>query len=331
MAIRVVQFGLGPIGQACVKVLLQKPGVELVGAIDIDPAKVGHDLGEVCGLRRSTGLLVRGDAEAALAAWRPHVVVHTTSSFLHRVEEQLAAIVRAGSHVVSSTEELFYPYERDPEFCRRIDALAQQHGVAVVATGVNPGFAMDILPLTLTAACTQVQALRMTRVADASKRRLPFQQKIGTGLTPAQFRAKVRAGGFGHIGLRESALTVLRCLGWQADKFIESIKPMLATRRVTTPYLTVTKGQVTGIHQTLKCRQGSKALLVFDWKMYVGAPESYDRVEIKGDPPLTMNIAGGIFGDTGTIGALVNTIPKVLQAAPGLRSAVDLPVPHAFL
>ncbi len=331
MAIRVVQFGLGPIGQACVKVLLQKPGVELAGAIDIDPAKVGRDLGEVCGLGRRTGLIVRGDAEAALAAWRPRVVVHTTSSFLNRVEDQLAAIVRAGSCVVSSTEELFHPYERDPEFCRRIDALAQQHGVAVVATGVNPGFAMDILPLTLTAVCTQVRALRITRVADASKRRLPFQQKIGAGLTPAQFRAKVRAGGFGHIGLRESALTVLRCLGWQADKFIESIKPMLATRRVTTPYLTVRKGQVTGIHQTLKCRQGTKTLLLFDWKMYVGAPESYDRVEIKGDPPLTMNIAGGIFGDTGTIGALVNTIPKIMQAAPGLRSAVDLPVPHAFL
>lgn len=331
MAIRVVQFGLGPIGQACVKVLLQKPGVELAGAIDIDPAKVGRDLGEVCGLRRSTGLIVRGDAEAALAAWRPQVVVHTTSSFLHRVEDQLAAIVRAGSHVVSSSEELFYPYERDPEFCRRIEALAQQHGVAVVATGVNPGFAMDILPLTLTGVCTDVKALRITRVADASKRRLPFQQKIGAGLTPAQFRAKVRAGGFGHIGLRESALTVLRRLGWQADRFIESIKPMLATRRVTTPYLTVKQGQVTGIHQTLKCRQGAKTLLVFDWKMYVGAPESYDRVEIKGDPPLIMNIDGGIFGDTGTIGALVNTIPRVLQAAPGLRSAVDLPVPHAFL
>jgi len=331
MAIRVVQFGLGPIGQACVKVLLQKPGVELAGAIDIDPAKVGRDLGEVCGLRRTTGLVVRGDAEAALAAWRPQVVVHTTSSFLNRIEDQLVTLVRAGSHVVSSAEELFYPFERDPEFCRCIDALAQQHGVAVVATGVNPGFAMDILPLTLTAVCTQVKAIRITRVADASKRRLPFQQKIGAGLTPAQFRAKVRAGGFGHIGLRESALAILRCLGWQADKFIESIKPMLATRRVTTPYLTVSKGQVTGIHQTLKCRQGTKVLLVFDWKMYVGAPESYDRVEIKGEPPLTMNIAGGIFGDTGTIGALVNTIPHVMHAAPGLRTTIELPVPHAFL
>ncbi|MDZ7266905.1 MAG: dihydrodipicolinate reductase [candidate division KSB1 bacterium] len=331
MAIRVVQFGLGPIGQACVKVLLQKAGVEVAGAIDIDPAKVGRDLGEVCGLRRTTGLVVRGDAAAALAEWRPQVVVHTTSSFLNRIDEQLATIVRAGSHVVSSSEELFYPYERDPEFCRRLDALAQQHGVAVVATGVNPGFAMDILPLTLTGVCTAVRAIRITRVADASKRRLPFQQKIGAGLTPAQFRAKVRAGGFGHIGLRESALTILRRLGWQADQFIESLKPVRATRRITTPYLTVAKGQVTGIHQMLKCRQAGKDLLVFDWKMYVGAPESFDRVEIKGEPPLTMNIAGGIFGDTGTIGALVNTIPKVLQAAPGLRTTVELPVPHAFL
>ncbi len=331
MAIRVAQFGMGPIGQACVKVLLQKSGAELVGAIDIDPAKAGRDVGEVCGLQKNLGVLVRSDAAAALAEWRPQVVVHTTSSFLSRVEEQLAIIIRAGAHTVSSTEELFYPFERDPAFCARIDDLARQHNVAVVATGVNPGFAMDILPLTLTSVCTSVKAIKITRVADASKRRLPFQQKIGAGLTRAQFRAKVAAGGFGHIGLQESAHTILRRLGWQVDKFAESLKPVLATKRVKTPYLTVEKGQVTGIHQTLKCKQGAKDLLVFDWQMSVGQKETFDRVEISGDPPLYMNIAGGIFGDTGTIGALVNTIPRILQAAPGLRTVADLPVPYAFL
>jgi len=175
--IRVVQFGLGPIGQACIEVLLQKPSLELVGGIDIDPQKVGRDIGEICGLNKSLGIAVRGDVAAALADWRPQVVVHTTLSFLDRVEEQLATIIRAGAHVVSSTEELFYPFQRNPEFCQRIDTLAKQHGVAVVSTGINPGFAMDILPLCLTGVCTEVNKIILTRVVDTSQRRLTLQEK----------------------------------------------------------------------------------------------------------------------------------------------------------
>ncbi len=330
MKIRVAQFGLGPIGQACVKALLQKPAVELVGGIDIDPAKSGRDLGMVCGLEKSLGVYVRADAEAALAEWRPQVVMHTTSSFLERVEDQLATIIRGGASIVSSTEELFFPFERNPEFCNRIDQLGRQHNVAVVATGVNPGFTMDVLPLCLTGVCTNVKSIKIFRYADASTRRLPFQQKIGAGISRAEFKKKVASGTFGHIGLRESAFTIAKALQWEISAFKETISPVIATKRVKTPFLMVAKGQVAGIHQTLKCRIGAKDALVFDWMMYVGAKETVDGVDIAGDPPISMRIPGGVFGDTGTIGALVNAIPKILHAKPGLRTVVDLPVPYAF-
>ena len=149
--IRVVQFGLGPIGQACVRALLRKPGIQLVGGIDVDPQKIGQDLGVACGLEGGLGIAVRGDAEAALAELQPQVVLLTTVSFLDRVEGQLETLIRSGAQVVSSTEELFYPFHRDPAFCQRMDELAKAHGVAVVSTGVNPGFCMDVLPLCLTA------------------------------------------------------------------------------------------------------------------------------------------------------------------------------------
>lgn len=331
MKIRVVQFGLGPIGQACVKVLMQKPAVELVGAIDIDPMKSGRDIGEVCGLKNPVGATVRSEAAAALAEWRPQVVVHTTSSFLDKIEDQLAQIIRSGCHIVSSSEELFFPVERDPEFCNRIDALAKQHNVAVVATGVNPGFTMDVLPLCLSGVCTNVKAIKISRIGDASNRRLPFQQKIGAGMTRAEFRKRLAAGGFGHIGLRESAQIVANTLGWKIESYKGTLQPVIAMRRVKTKYLTVEEGQVAGIHQALRCKIAGKDALVFDWKMFVGAKETYDGVEISGDPPINMRIHGGVFGDTGTIGALVNTVPKVLNAAPGLRTMTDLPVPYVFL
>jgi 4-hydroxy-tetrahydrodipicolinate reductase len=331
MAIRVVQVGLGPIGQACVKVLVQKPGVELVGGVDIDPDKVGRDLGEVCGLDRPLGLTVRSDLEAALAEWCPQVALHTTLSFLDRVGDQLATLIRAGVHVVSSTEELFYPFERDAAFCAEIDALAERYGVAVVGTGVNPGFAMDVLPLCLTGVCVHVESIQVTRLVDASLRRRPLQLKIGAGLSRAEFEHKVATGHFGHIGLRESALTVMTALGWPVGGIDERIEPVLAQEEVRTEWLTVAPGQVAGLRQVLRARSGDQERLTLDLSMYVGARAPHDSVEIAGDPPLSMRIEGGIFGDTATIGALVNAIPPILDARPGLRTLLELPLPRAFL
>lgn len=329
--IRVAQFGLGPIGQACVRAFVEKPAIELVGGIDTDPNKVGKDLGEVSGVKNGLGVVVRGDAEAALAEWRPQVVVHTTLSFLDRVEDQLRAIIRAGAHVVSSTEELFYPYPRDPSFCERIDGLAREHGVAVVATGVNPGFSMDILPLCLTGVCTDVKKIVATRVVDAGKRRLPLQNKVGAGITRKEFRDRLASGTFGHIGLRESALAVMDAMGWPANEIKERISAVIARKRVRTPFRTVEAGRVAGLRQIMRVKSAGKERLVLELQMYVGAKKPHDSVEITGSPPLSMRIESGIFGDTATIGALVNTIPKIMNARPGLRTMVELPVPYAFL
>ena len=328
--IRVAQFGLGPIGQASVKVLLQKPGLELVGGIDVDPQKVGKDIGEVCGLDQDLGMAVRGDGAAALAEWRPQVVVHTTFSFLDRIEDQLATIIRARAHVVSSSEELFYPFQRDPEFCQRIDTLAKQHGVAVIGTGVNPGFSMDILPLCLTGVCTEVNKIIATRVVDTGQRRLPLQKKTGAGLSRQEFEERLAAGRFGHIGLRESALAVMDTLGWPVDEIEESIQPVIAETEMTTAFLTVEPQQVAGLRQIMRVKSDGQERLVLDLQISVGAKEPHDRVEIIGDPPFSMRIEGGIFGDTATIAALVNTIPKIINAPPGLRTMMELPVPYAF-
>ena len=329
--IRVVQFGLGPIGQACAQALLQKPAFELVGGIDADPQKIGKDLGEVCGLKKRLGLAVRGDAEAALAEWRPQVAVHTTLSFLNKIEDQLTTLISAGVHVVSSTEELFYPFVRDPEFCQRIDALAKQFDVAIVGTGVNPGFAMDVLPLCLTGVCTDVKKIVVSRVVDAGRRRLPLQKKVGAGLTLREFRARVASGSFGHIGLRESALAVMQTMGWPADEIKESIRPVVVKRRIRTRSYTIASGQVAGLHQTLRVKSAGTERLVLDLQMYVGAKHPSDRVEIIGNPPLSMCVENGIFGDTATVGMLVNTVPKILNTQPGLRTVMELPVPSAFL
>ncbi len=328
--LRVVQFGLGPIGQAAARLVLEKPGMELVGAIDIAEPLVGKDVGELLGLP-PCGVVVNPDAVATLASAQPDVVIHTTSSFLNRVEDQLTTCIEAGAHVVSSTEELFYPYYRDPEFCRRIDRAAKEKGVVVVGTGVNPGFSMDVLPLTLTGICTHVRHVRALRIVDASLRRGPLQRKIGAGLEKAEFEKLVAENRLGHIGLLESLLAVADGLGWKPDTIDEKVEPVLAETPIETKFVSVQPGRVAGIRHTCVASLQQKPIIELELQMYVGAKQPQDSVFIDGDPPINMKIDGGIFGDTATVAALTNTAGRVMGQPPGLRTMLDLPIPRAFL
>ncbi len=328
--IRVVQFGLGPIGIETAKVILKKDRFELVGGIDIAPDKAGRDLGNVLGLDKKLGTTVSADAAALLSDLRPDVVLHTTSSFLDKVESQLLTCIEAGAHVVSSTEELLYPFERDAGFSERIDAAARKHGVAVVGTGVNPGFAMDILPLALTGVCTEVRSLRIERVSNASRRRQPLQKKVGAGMSEAEFRDLAARGGIGHIGLVESLLAVAAGLGWKPESVQEKLEPILADHEIHTDYFHVKPGQVAGIHHTCTATIGGKTVIDLDLKMYLDAEDPHDSVFIDGTPPVNMRIDGGIFGDTATVAALVNTAGRIGTVSPGLRTMLDLSVPRAI-
>jgi 4-hydroxy-tetrahydrodipicolinate reductase len=332
--INIVQYGLGPIGVEAVRTVLEKSSsgrLKLVGAIDIDRAKVGKDISEIVGWNTPIGVRVSDNAEEVLRTTKPDLVLHTTSSFLEKIYPQLEVSVRAGAHVVSSAEELFFPYERHPKLSKDLDELAKKHGVVILGTGVNPGFVMDTLALVATGVCHRVRSVSMERVVDASKRRLPLQRKIGAGLTIQEFEEKKKTGTFGHIGLRESLLFVADGLEWKLDTVEETLEPMIAEREVVTPYLTVQPHQVAGIHHRITGSAAGKMILALDLKMYVGADNPHDAVVVDGDPPVDLVIRNGVFGDSATVAALVNVIPLVLQATPGLRTMKDLALPKVFL
>jgi 4-hydroxy-tetrahydrodipicolinate reductase len=205
-----------------------------------------------------------------------------------------------------------------------------RHGVVIVGTGVNPGYAMDTLALTATGVCTDVQSVKVARVVDASARRKPLQEKVGAGITKTEFDERKATGKFGHIGLRESLLMLADGLGWSLDRIEETLDPVIAEKTVETPFLRVNLGEVAGIHHAIAGYVDGDAVLSLDLKMYVGAEGPRDAVTVDGDPPIDLVVQGGIFGDTATVGALINTAPLAAQAAPGLRTMADLPVPRAF-
>ena len=330
MPIRVAHFGLGPIGSAIVRQVLARPSFKIVAAIDVDPLKVGRDLGEIVGVDRPLGVRVRADAAKALASAKPNLVVHCTGSSIERVMPQIETILRARAAIVSTTEELAYPGYAHRRKARRVHELASRAKVAVLATGVNPGFAMDALPIMLTAVCERVDRIGVYRVQDARIRRLPFQQKIGAGLTLRQFRKRVDDGSVRHVGLTESIAMIADALGWTLDRVTDEIQPKVATADVAGELLAVDAGYVCGIIQDGVGYRNGEPTIRLHLEAYLGAPETYDAVEIAGIPPVSMKIPGGIHGDIATASIVVNSVPRVLAAAPGLHTMRDLPLPSFF-
>ena len=237
---------------------------------------------------------------------------------LPQIEEAIAA----GLHIVSTCEELAYPELRHAPMARQIDRMAKEKGVAVLGTGVNPGLVMDRLVLAIAAACVRVDSVRVTRVVDAAKRRGPLRAKVGAGLTREEFAAGVSAKKLGHVGLSESAAIIALGLGLPIDEITETIKPVIAQ----TDLDGIPAGGVLGLHQVALVQAGDEAKVVLDLKMAVGAPDPADRIDIEGDPPLHLVAAGGFHGDRSTIGTVVNAIPFIVSAAPGLHNVVTLPL-----
>ena len=327
MAIRVMLVGLGPIGAAVARQVAERKTLRLVAAVDIDPAKVGKDAGEVIGIDRKLGVKVTNDAALAIRKMKPQVAVMCTNSALERVLPQFVPVLNAKVPIVSTTEELAYPWYSNKSLARKLDTLAAKAGVAVVGTGVNPGFAMDALPISLTAVCERVDSIRVDRVQDARIRRLPFQKKIGAGMTREQFKAQVEAGTVRHVGLTESVAMIADALGWKLDRVTDKIAPKIAERPVESQFLRVEQGRVCGLIQDGTGFVDGKPVIVLHMEAYLGAPETFDAVTIAGLPSLQLKAAGGFHGDVATASITVNMIQKVLEAPPGLHTMRSLSLP----
>jgi 4-hydroxy-tetrahydrodipicolinate reductase len=326
-AIKIAQFGIGPIGLESLKLAAAKPWARVVGAVDIDPAKLGRDLGELTGAHSLRGCAVHKTIEELSAKSKPDVVIHTAVSRLQDAMPQLEGLARLGISVVSSCEELLFPQLKEPALARQLDATCRASGARVAATGVNPGFVMDVLPLCLTGVSREVRGVRVERVVNASTRRAPLQKKIGSGLPPAEFERLFRENKAGHAGLRESAALICHCLGWPTTDITETGEAVVADHDIRTQFLEVKKGLTCGLHQHAEARFEGRAVVSLDLKMYLDARDPHDAIHIEGDPPLEALLQGGVAGDQATVAALLNTARRILRAEPGLRLLSELPLP----
>jgi hypothetical protein len=331
--INLIVYGCGVMGRKAAQALLDKKSFKVVGAVDIDPELVGKDLGEILEKPEKLGVVIEEDAEALFSKVSAHAVVHTTTSHLKSVFSQVAQCLKAGLNVISTCEELSYPWKRNSELARELDSLAKENGVTVVGTGINPGYLMDTLPLVLTAPCLKVESIKVTRMMNSAKRRVPFQAKVGTGLTQEEFKQKIEDKVItGHVGLLESINMIADGLGWELDEAVElPPQPVIAEQETDTALGKIKPGDVIGLKSIAYGKKEGKEIITLEFYAYAAVDEEYDEIIIQGEPNIHQKIIGGVHGDIGTVAVTINTIPRTIDAPAGLTVMKDLPPPKATL
>ncbi len=321
--IPVVLMGLGEIGQAIAKAALVRPEIRIVGAVDPDRARAGRALSEVLGVAAPDLTVARRLGEAAADA-TGGVVLHATQSRFEAVLPQLEEAVRSGLHVVSTCEELAWPWLNHDGEAVLLDRLCHERNVAVLGTGVNPGFVLDRLPATLAQVTGPVRHVHGVRVVDASRRRAALQRKVGAGLGEQEFHDAVERGEIGHVGLAESAaMAAEACIGVDEYEVDEEILPLVAEEDADGP-VPVRRGQVAGVQHQARVFAEGREVVLLELTIAIGAQDPRDEIVLDADPPLRLVVPGGIAGDAATANAIVNAVPALVELR-GLVSVLDLP------
>ncbi|MBZ4332810.1 dihydrodipicolinate reductase [Corallococcus interemptor] len=320
----VVVMGLGFIGQEIARAALSSPEVELMGAVDSQASLVGRPLGDVLGLA-GPRFKVADSLERAVGRRKGVVVLHATSSRLSQVMDQLLDALKLGLPVASTCEELAFPHLKYPELADKLERAAQKAGVAIVGTGVNPGFVLDRLVATAGQVCGPVRKVLASRVVDARTRREALQRKVGAGLTEEEFFDLVDREELGHVGLVESAAMAAVGLGLDCDDFEEEVAPVFAEEDITGGAFVVKKGRVAGMFQSVVGLEEGQERVRLELTIAMGADNPRDRIEIDADPKLVLEIPGGVAGDRATANALVNAAPRLTAAEAGLLTVLELP------
>jgi 4-hydroxy-tetrahydrodipicolinate reductase len=323
-------------GSGIARLVLEKKGLELVGACARRSSRAGLDVGSAIGLGGGIGIEVATDLAAEIERCRPHVAIQASCSTVIDAADEIATLAAGGVHVISIAEEMAFPGATSPALAARLQQLSVDNGVCILGTGINPGFVLDLLVIALSGVCCRVDSIRATRVNDLSPYGPSVLSSQGVGLTPEAFRRGVDDGSVvGHVGFPESLHMIAATLGWDIERIEQSREPIVSSVGRETPFVRVTPGLVAGCHHTaVAFVDGTPAISLIHPQQIHPELEGIatgDSIEILGTPDVRLAGSPEIPGGMGTIALAVNSIPLVLGASPGLYNAAELPVPAAVM
>ena len=336
--VKVAIWGFGAMGSGIAKVLLNKKGVDIVGVCDIHPARVGKSIFELLGVERGdrADVTVNPEIKEVVHDGNCDICVLATDSFTRKAFDKIKYIVSQKVNVVATAEEMSYPKAQEPELAAEMDRLAKENGVSILGTGINPGLMMDLLAVCLSGCMTDVEKVTCRRVNSLSPFGPAVMEEQGVGLTVEAFMKGVEDGTLaGHVGFAESVGMISEALGWKVEKFEQQMKPIVTSVDRKSPYGFAKAGDVAGVNMTGQGYVDGKVKIDMIHPQQI-EPEmegthTGDYIVLEGTPEVNMSIQPEVNGGIGTIAMVVNMIPHVINARPGLKTMLDLPVPRAIM
>ena len=325
--IKVIQIGFGPLGVQIAEFIAKKSTIKTVAVVDNDPDLYNKNINDFSS-DLNDQIFISNSVNEALKNINeiPDVAIVTTVSSLKKIYNQIKEVVQHNINVISTCEELSYPWKTDPSLSKKLNDLCKLNNVACLGTGVNPGFLMDYLPSVLSTVCKEINNIRICRVQDATFRRIPFQKKIGAGLDLSEFKNKELEGTLRHVGLTESLHLLAKTLNFDIDNVTETLNPVICKSDLNGS-INIKKGQARGVEQIAYGYLNSEVVIEMQFKAAVGESRSYDRIEVDGIPSFVSEIEGGINGDIATCSIAINSIKSIMKASPGLHTMADIAVP----
>ncbi len=336
--VRVVIWGFGAMGSGMARMILNKKGIEIVGVCDMHPDRMGKDMFDVLKVDRAgrKSVIINGKIEEVLTEKCCDIALCATDSFTKDAFPRLKFCLEKKVNVISTAEEMSFPAAKHPELAAELDKIAKANGVSILGTGINPGLIMDLLVIVMTGCMVDVEHIEAKRVNSLSPFGPTVMHEQGVGFTKEAFEKSVKDGTMaGHVGFHESVAMIGAALGWKVDKFEQQMKPIVTTVDRKSPHGFAKAGDVAGVNMTGQGYVNGQLKIDMIHPQQI-EPEmegthTGDYVTIKGTPPINMANKPEVEGGLGTIAMCVNMIPNVINATPGLKTMIDLPVPRAIM
>lgn len=334
--VKVIIWGLGAMGSGMVDLLLKKKGVDIVGAVGRG-AKVGKSMYDYIKTERGNRPdIIIGTPEEIITEKAADVVLCCTDSYTKTAFDRLKFVLEKKINVVSSAEEMAYPMSQSPEEAKMLDEIAKANGVSIIGTGINPGLIMDLLVVTMTGCCEEVEHIVSRRVNSLSPFGPVVMEEQGIGITKEEFINGVETGKLsGHVGFHESIRMIADAIGWKVDTIEQSMEPIMTDVDRKSPYGFAKAGNVAG------CAMKGYGYVDGELKIEMDHPQQIepeqvgiqtgDYVIIKGTPNINLVNSPEVPGGIGTIAMCVNMIPNIINARPGLHTMITLSVPRAIM
>jgi 4-hydroxy-tetrahydrodipicolinate reductase len=335
--VKVAIWGFGAMGQGIARVLLGKTGVEISGICCRNKGRQGKTMYEILGLHsEQKDVPIINDIEQVVAHKGCDVVMLCTDSFTQTAAPKIELLVGKGVNVITLAEERAWPWAQQPELAARIDEAARAGGVSVLGTGINPGMVMDLLAVVLSAAMVDVKGVKCERVNSLSPFGRTVMEEQGVGLAPEEFADKQAKGQVsGHVGFAESIAMIAEGIGLEYNEFKQQMQPIITAVDRKSPHGFAAAGHLAGVNMTAQALKDGQTVIDMyhpqQIEPHLAGVATGDYITLTGSPPIAMAINPEIEGGLGTIAMAINCIPHVINAAPGLISMLDIPIPRAIM